>query len=159
MGSMPARADSTYAIIEVVAPTVVIDTNVLTGALLGREGYNRQMLRTCFEERLRPIIGQALFLKYEDVLGRQDLFRSAPLSARERRQLFEAFLSICEWVQVYYRWRPNLRDAADNHILELAVAGSASIIVTNNVADFRGAELRFPEVRILTPKALLQEIS
>ena len=136
----------------------MIDTNVLTGALLGREGYNRQVLRLCFEERLGPIVGQALFLEYEDVLGRDDLFRNAPLSARERRRLFEAFLSACQWVQVYYLWRPNLPDEADNHILELAVAGSASIIVTNNVADFLGAELRFPEVRILTPRTLLKEI-
>ena len=67
-------------------------------------------------------------------------------------------LSVCEWVQVYYLWRPNLRDEGDNHIVELAVAGGASAIVTNNVADFRGAELRFPDVQILTPKTLLKDL-
>jgi hypothetical protein len=71
----------------------------------------------------------------------------------------EAFLSVCEWVQVYYLWRPNLRDDGDNHILELAVAGGASVIVTKNVADFRGSELRFADIRILSPKILLKELA
>jgi len=137
----------------------VIDTNVLAGALLRREGQNRDVLRACFQEHLKPLVGQALFLEYEDVLGREQLFRKSPLAASERRQLFEAFLSVCEWVQVYYLWRPNLRDEGDNHILELAVAGGASIIVTNNVADFRGSELRFADIRILSPKILLKELA
>jgi hypothetical protein len=47
--------------------------------------------------------------------------------------LFEAYLSVCEWVQVYYLWRPHLRDEADNHAFELAGAGGAATIVTNNV--------------------------
>jgi len=137
----------------------VIDTNVLAGALLRREGQNRDGLRACFQDHLKPLVGQALFLEYEDVLGREQLFRKSPLAASERRQLFEAFLSVCEWVQVYYLWRPNLRDEGDNHILELAVAGGASIIVTNNVADFRGSELRFADIRILSPKILLKELA
>lgn len=137
----------------------MIDTNVLAGALLRREGQNRDVLRACFQEHLKPLVGQALFLEYEDVLGREQLFRKSPLAASERRQLFEAFLSVCEWVQVYYLWRPNLRDEGDNHILELAVAGGASIIVTNNVADFRGSELRFADIRILSPKILLKELA
>ena len=58
-----------------------------------------------------------------------------------------------------YLWRPNLRDEGDNHILELAVAGAATMIVTNNIADFRGAELRFPEIKLLTPPDALKEIS
>ena len=138
---------------------VVIDTNVLTGALLSRQGQNRAMLRACFEDRLRPVLGQTLFLEYEDVLGRTELFRKSPLSAVERQQFFEAFLNICEWMQVYYLWRPNLRDQGDNHLVELAVAGAAQVIVTNNVADFQTSELRFPGIRVLRPGDLLKELS
>jgi putative PIN family toxin of toxin-antitoxin system len=143
----------------VTGARVVIDTNVLAGALLRREGQNRDVLRACFQDHLKPLVGQALFLEYEDVLGREQLFRKSPLAASERRQFFEAFLSVCEWVQVYYLWRPNLRDEGDNHILELAVAGGASVLVTKNVADFRGSELRFADIRILSPKILLKELA
>ena len=141
------------------APRVVIDTNVLTGALLGREGHNRAVLRACFENRLKPLVGQALFLEYEDVLGRDRLFEKSPLTARERRRFLESFLSLCEWVQVYYLWRPNLRDEGDNHIVELAVAGGARMIVTHNIADFAGSDLRFPAIRILRPRSLLKELA
>ena len=105
-----------------------------------------------------PLIGEALFLEYEDVLGRAELVAKSPLSRAERTQLLDSFLSICEWVRTYYLWRPNLEDEGDNHLVELAVAGNAEAIATNNVADFRGSELRFPEVKVLRPGDLIQEL-
>ena len=137
----------------------MLDTNVLVGALIGRAGYNRAVLRACFEDRLIPLIGQNLFLEYEDVMGREHLFRNSPLNAVERTKLFAAFLKVCEWVSIHYYWRPNLRDESDNHVMELAVAGGATAIVTNNIADFRRADLRFPEVAVLTPSAILEQLS
>jgi len=135
----------------------VVDTNVLAGTLIGRPGPNRWVIRACLEGRVKPVIGQTLFLEYEDVLSRKDLYRSSPLSRTERQDLFAAFLSVCEWVQIYFSWRPNLPDESDNHIVELAVAGGASRIITNNVRDFRAAELRFPGLRALTPREFAQE--
>lgn len=55
--------------------------------------------------------------------------------------------------------RPNLPDENDNHLVELAVAGDAAMIVTNNTRDFRTAELRFPGLRALTPRELVEEIN
>ena len=141
------------------AHRAVIDTNVFVGALLSRGGRNRDVLRACFEDRLQPVMGHSLFLEYEEVLGRESLFRKSPLSAPERQELFEDFLNVCEWVQVYYLWRPNLRDEGDNHVLELAVAGAARMIITNNIGDFRGPDLRFPDINVLSPKDAFQEIS
>jgi len=138
--------------------TGVVDTNVFVGALIGRAGHHRQVIRACLERRMKPLMGQALFLEYEDVLGRDRLFQASPLNRIERYELFEAFLSVCEWVHVYFTWRPNLPDEADNHIVELAIAGGATMIVTNNVRDFNRGELRFPGLRVVTPRALLEEL-
>jgi putative PIN family toxin of toxin-antitoxin system len=137
---------------------VVIDTSVFAGALLRGTGYNRQVIRACLSGRLKPLMGQALFLEYEDVLNRRALFRTSPLSQQERQELFAAFLSVCEWVQIYFSWRPNLPDEADNHIVELAVAGGAAMIVTNNLRDFQGADLRFPDLRMVAPRELVKEL-
>ena len=60
---------------------------------------------------------------------------------------------------VYYLWRPNLPDEGDNHILELAVAGGAESIVTQNIRDFRRSELRFPGIAVLTPEEFLQRLN
>ncbi len=69
---------------------IVIDTNVLNGALLKRAGQNRQVIRACLEGKWSPLIGQALFMEYEDVLGRRELFRSCPLSQHDTELRFHA---------------------------------------------------------------------
>ena len=69
----------------------------------------------------------ALLAEYEDVLGRDPLFASSTLSAREREALFDGFLSACRWVEVFYAWRPNLPDESDNHLIELAVAAMTNM--------------------------------
>ena len=57
----------------------------------------------------------------------------------------------------YYLWRPNLPDEADNHLIELAVAGGASHIVTGNLKDFRNAQLSFPHLHIVSANDYLKE--
>jgi predicted nucleic acid-binding protein len=101
-------------------------------------------------------MGEALFAEYEAVLGRDEPFARCPLSAKEREDLLDAFLSVCEWTQVFFLWRPNLPDEGDNHLIELAVAGGASALITHNVRDFRRGELRFPQVSIETPADFLK---
>jgi predicted nucleic acid-binding protein len=124
----------------------------------GSHGDNVQIVRACLKGTLKPLIGEALFLEYEDVLGRPELFLNSPLSRKERTELFAAFLSVCEWIQIYFSWRPNLRDEGDNHLVELAVAGGADAIVTHNAKDFRETELRFPDLRIISPLKLVEEL-
>lgn len=136
----------------------VIDTNVVTGAML-TSGANRKVLRACLRGAVTPLIGTAWFLEYEDLITRPRLFAESHMSARERLDLLAALASVSEWVEVYCTWRPNLPDEGDNHLIELAVAGSASAIVTNNVKDLRSGELLFPSIRGLTPVDLLKELS
>jgi predicted nucleic acid-binding protein len=102
-------------------------------------------------------MGTTLFLEYEAVMARESLFATCRLTSEEREALLDAFLSVCHWQRVYYAWRPNLPDEADNHLIELAVAGGATIIVTYNTQDFERAELHFPGLRIVRPAALVSE--
>lgn len=103
-------------------------------------------------------MGAALFHEYEDLLGREELMAKCPLSPSERKLLFESFLSVAEWVRIYYLWRPNLPDEGDNHLIELAVAGAADIIVTQNLRDLDRGQLQFPNLRILAPETFLSTL-
>ena len=103
-------------------------------------------------------MGAALFSEYESLLAREALWRDSPLTASERYELFDIFLGVCEWTRVYFGWRPNLPDEADNHLIELAVAGGAGVVVTRNLRDVGRGELRFPGLRVLDPAAFMKEL-
>ena len=135
---------------------LILDTNVLVSAFTSAEGASRQVLRRLLQSEAEALISVPLFAEYEAVLARAETQRRCPLSAREQTRLFDAFLNRTRLVEVYYRWRPNLRDEGDNHVMELAVAAGAAPIVTLNGRDFRGGELRFPGIVVQTPAAWLK---
>ncbi len=136
---------------------VVVDTSVLVSAMLGPGGASREVMRRALTGRCVPLIGIALLSEYEAVMSRDELFASCVLDPRERERLLDAFLGACRWTRIYYGWRPNVPDESDNHIVELAVAGGAAAIVTKNIRDFAGMELRFAGLRIVTPAAFVKE--
>ena len=120
---------------------IVVDTSVLISALIGRQGPGREVLRRCLRGDYRPLISNALFHEYEDAIGRPEIIERCPLSTDEVRDLLNAFYAVCEWLPIYFLWRPNIDDEGDNFLVELAVAGHATAIVTNNLRDLKRAEL------------------
>ena len=137
-------------------PIMVLDSNVLVAALLRDGGRARAVLRACLNDLYQPVLGPALLAEYEDVLGRAELFSGSVLSGAERTELFDGFLSCCRWVEVFYAWRPNLPDEADNHLIELGVAARADAIVTRKLRDLSRGELKFPSLRVVTPEQCLE---
>jgi uncharacterized protein len=136
--------------------SIVIDTSVLINALLGPAGPARELIRRCLLGHYKPLISNALFLEYEDVTNRSHNLELCPLTPDEWRELLNSYYSVCEWVPIYYLWRPNLPDAGDNFLIELAVAGNAYCVVTNNVRDIKTSELIFPGLHIMTPEQFLR---
>lgn len=135
---------------------VVIDTSVLVSALIGPRGPARQVIAGCLQGHHKLMISNALFQECEDVSGRSEILALCPLNRGEVRELLNAYYSVCEWVPIYYLWRPNSPDEDDNFLIELAVAGNADCIVTNNVKDIIGSELLFPGLQVLTPEQLVR---
>ncbi len=140
-----------------VVVRIVIDTNVLVSAILSPGGASREVLRRCLTGKTQPLISNALFLEYEDVLSREELFEAAPIGSEDRAHLLDAVLSKCQWINITFLWRPNLPDESDNHLVELAVAGNAEWIVTGNVKDLATGELLFEGFRVATPGQWLRE--
>lgn len=136
---------------------VVVDTNVFISAVMSANGASRQVIRLCLQGLVQPLMGNALFSEYEDVCGRDQLFDEKLISREDRNILLDAFFASCTWVPIYFLWRPNLRDEADNHVMELAIAGGAEMIITANKKDFRNAELSFPNIAICNPVEFLSQ--
>lgn len=133
---------------------------MLNEALLWRFGSgsraSRLVLRRALGGDLQALFGNALWTEYLDVMGRP-VWGDAS-TAEERQVVLAALASKARWVTVYYGWRPNLPDEGDNHLIELALAGGAHAIVTHNLRDLRGGELRLGGLRVLTPAQCLKEL-
>ncbi len=97
---------------------VVIDTNVLFGALHRRAGASREVVLACLRGDCQPVLSAALFAEYEDVFARQALWTKSLLDEKARRDVLDAFFAVCIWTEVFFLWRPNLQDESDNFIIE-----------------------------------------
>jgi putative PIN family toxin of toxin-antitoxin system len=132
---------------------IVLDTNVLVAAFRSSLGASNRLLQTLEELTWRPVISPALALEYEAVLKRH-AFESG-LDMQDIDDFVEYLCSRASLVQIYFRWRPALRDPNDDRILEVTVRKHAPI-VTYNTQDFTGAE-RFG-IQVMTPKEFLSLI-
>jgi putative PIN family toxin of toxin-antitoxin system len=137
-------------------PRIVIDTSVLISALLGSNGASRELIRCCLQGKYQPLMGNTLFLEYESVIFREEIRTKCILTETEILTLLESLMHVSLWIDVYYLWRPNLRDESDNHLTELAIAANAQIIATKNVKDFLNSELIFPNLSILKPEQIIK---
>jgi predicted nucleic acid-binding protein len=93
-------------------------------------------------------------LEYEAVLLRHAA--ELGLDTREATGLVDYLCEVGHRQQIHFLWRPTLKDASDEFILELAVAAGCGAIVTHNVRDFDAAH-RFG-VEVLTPAAFLTQL-
>jgi len=136
------------------APRVVIDTNVLVAALRSRRGASFRLFELIDSGKFHTCISVPLVLEYE--AAAKDLIGQVSLRERDVDTVIDYVCKVASHHQIYYLWRPFLKDAKDDMVLELAVTAACDAIVTYNVRHFEGAE-KFG-LKIMTAKELLQQI-
>jgi putative PIN family toxin of toxin-antitoxin system len=134
---------------------VVIDTNIWISALISKDGLSRDIVRLALKDKIYPQISTTLFLEYEAVMKRKKIQDLCSLSVQEQDELFQAFLSICKWNEIFYLWRPNLNDKNDDFLIELAVASNSKAIITDNKRDIDSGELKF-DFEVFTAEEFLE---
>ncbi len=91
-------------------------------------------------------------LEYEAVAKR--MIGEISLNEEEIDNILDFVISNANRWEIYYLWRPQLKDPGDDMILELAVTASCKYIITYNVNDFKGIE-NFG-IQAITPKEFLE---
>ena len=134
---------------------VVLDTNILVAGLRSRRGASFRLLSLVgADSRFEINLSVPLVLEYEDVLKRPGAV--SRLTGDDIDSVLDYICSVAHHREIYFLWRPVLRDPKDDMVLEVAVEACCEFIVTHNLRDFRGVE-RFG-IRAVTPSEFLREI-
>ena len=131
----------------------ILDTNVVVSGMRSSEGASyRLLLELGGDSRFRISVSVPLAMEYEMALK-----RVPGLSLSDAEEFVDFLCEVGEKREIYFLWRPLLRDPKDEMVLEVAVEARAEAIVTHNVRDFKGVEEHFG-ICVLTPGAFLLEL-
>ncbi|PAT35688.1 putative toxin-antitoxin system toxin component, PIN family [Vandammella animalimorsus] len=131
---------------------IVLDTSVLVAAMRSRSGASHHLLRQLPSPKFRPALSVALYMEWQAVLTRPEHV-PAGVDVAQMQGFLRYLASLAHLQDVYYLWRPFLRDADDDMVLECAVASASRYIITHNTRDFRGTSAF--GIQALTPAEFL----
>jgi putative PIN family toxin of toxin-antitoxin system len=126
----------------------VVDTNVLFEGLT-RLGSAADVVDAWADRRFLPCVSTALALEYQDVLAR----KLRPTRGESALMALQALLVRCEYVPIYYSYRPASRDPGDDFIVD-CVLNSQAVLITYNVRDFAEAS-RHLGFKVLQPSEFM----
>jgi putative PIN family toxin of toxin-antitoxin system len=135
-------------------PQIVIDTNVMVAGLRSRRGSAFQLLSLIDTEQFDIHLSVPLVLEYTEVLIRE--LPNLYLNRDEVDDLIDFYCAVGMHHEIFFLWRPFLRDPKDEMILELAVKAGCESIITYNTRDFTGVE-QFG-LKLLEPSEFLRLI-
>ena len=98
-----------------------------------------------------------MMFEYESVLKRTENLKAFGLTSEEVDRFLDGMSLLVTPVTPFFLWRPQLRDPADEHVLEAAVNGRADVIVTFNVRHFQATARKFG-IAALRPGEALQRL-
>lgn len=114
----------------------VLDTNVIVAALRSPHGASAILLDRVLSGAFVLLASVPLVLEYEAVCRNPAQRIVSGLSVDEVEGLVNALCAVAEPVETRFLWRPQLRDPADEMVLETAINGGADALVTFNHRDF-----------------------
>jgi putative PIN family toxin of toxin-antitoxin system len=136
---------------------LVLDTNVVLTAIRSRAGASAELIRRVRLGQARMLASVPLFVEYEAVLTRREHGEAAGLSESEIGIVLDGLAALIEPVDIFFLWRPQLRDENDDMVLEAAANGRADAIVTYNERHFATAAARFG-LQLVKPAQILERL-
>lgn len=136
------------------APRIVIDTNVFISALLSQRGASYKLVMLADSGLFQLNLSVPLIVEYEDAAQR--ILDRTILEDDDLHNILNYLCKVSNRQEIFFLWRPFLRDPKDDMVLELAVAAQCSTIVSFNAKDFAGVE-QFG-LKIVSPQQFLQQI-
>ncbi len=135
-------------------PQIVLDTNVLISGLRSRQGSSFKILSLVGTGKFDIHVSVPLVLEYREVLNRE--IENLYITPEQIESIIALHCSIATQHEIFFLWRPYLRDPKDDMVLELAVKARCDNVVTHNIRDFSGID-KFG-LNVITPANFLRNI-
>jgi predicted nucleic acid-binding protein len=135
----------------------VLDTDVVVAAMRSPRGASAELLRRIDSGQATMLLTVALALEYEAICTSAEHRLASRLSEAAADLYVDTLIEMAEPVQLFFRWRPQLRDPGDELVLEAAINGRASAIVTFNEKHLRDARSSF-DIEVLRPGEALTRL-
>lgn len=136
---------------------MILDTDVIVAAIRSSTGASAEIVRRVLRGEVQIELSVALVLEYEAVATRDEHLQAGGLTEGEALTVVDALVALARPVDIHFRWRPQLRDADDEMVLETAINAEDRTIITFNVRDFAGAADQF-DVALATPAQFLESL-
>ena len=130
---------------------LTLDTNILYQALMSKTGASYFILQQVRNRKIQLALSVPVFFEYQDVLTRGKSLKDFELKLTDVEKFLRFIAYIGKPFEIYFLLRPNLKDEKDNKIVELAVTSQSDYLITSNTRDFKNAELKFDQLKIITP--------
>ena len=137
-------------------PRIIVDTNILVAAIRNRDGPSFALMQQVRARNVLMCCSPALFLEYEDVLQRPEHRVASGLCVKDVDAILNELAALLEPILTHYQWRPQLRNPADEMVLEAAANAGVDALVTYNLRDFVPAK-RFG-ITVLTPEQTFKHL-
>lgn len=129
----------------------------MVAAIRSDRGASRQLSLSALDGVIEVLVSVPLMVEYEAVLTRPEHLAASGLRAAEINEILDAFANMATHVHLRFLWRPQLKDPADEMVLETAVNGGADRLVTFNQRHLAVAARQF-SIRGLTPSEAWKEV-
>jgi len=136
---------------------LVLDTNVIVAGLRSPTGASAALIVAARRGLVTMLANVALALEYEATCNLAEHRLASGLDSREVANFVNTVIAMAEPIESHFMWRPQLRDASDEFVLEAAVNGRADAIVTFNRRDFGSIPTTFG-IELLIPAEALKRI-
>jgi putative PIN family toxin of toxin-antitoxin system len=136
---------------------LTLDTNILYQALSSTEGASYWILQKVREGKFQIALSVPVFHEYQDVLSRKKSLRDFELQLSDVEKFLRFIAYIGKTFNIFFLFRPNLKDEKDNMLVELSITSQSDYLITSNIKDFKNAELKFDQLKIITPGDFIKE--
>jgi len=129
---------------------IVLDSNILVAAI-GRRSNYADIWKSFISQKYTLIISDEIVYEYEEILQLRSAKGASDIVIEIIMESSNVF-----YQQIYYSWNAIKQDPDDNKFFDIAVAGNADYLVTNDAHFNILKQLSFPKVTIITAEDFLK---